>query len=112
MAACFACLYNAQFDPPGSGTTHVLQPFATLCEQRQASFNQQSSTVSISSTYLLCHRYLLGACGFGNILQGECFVNNGKEIFALERKARIALLDPLCDGLWHTSGSVQWGHEL
>lgn len=46
------------------------------------------------------------------ILQGQCFVNNGKEIFALERKALIALLDPPCDGLWDTYGSVQWGHKL
>lgn len=47
-----------------------------------------------------------------NILQGQCFVNNGKEIFALERKALIPLLDPPCDGLWDTYGSVQWGHKL
>lgn len=43
------------------------------------------------------------------ILQGQCFVNNGKEIFALERKALIALLDPPCDGLWDTYGLCNGG---
>lgn len=34
-----------------------------------------------------------------SLLQGQCFANNEKEIFALERKALIALLGPPCDAV-------------